>query len=165
MAVDWSGIFGLSTSPLEILIRGTAMYLAIFFLLRVMPNREASGVNLSNILVIVLIADAAQNGMAGDYRSVTEGLLLVGTILIWSLGIDWVGHEFPSMRWILEKQPALLIRDGVLMRRQMRRELLSEEEVMSQLRQQGIDRLSDVRRACIEPDGHISVVKRAGTTQ
>jgi uncharacterized membrane protein YcaP (DUF421 family) len=51
------------------------------------------------------------------------------------------------------------------MRRQMRRELLSEEEVMSRLRQQGIDRLSDVRRACIEPDGHISVVKRAGATQ
>jgi uncharacterized membrane protein YcaP (DUF421 family) len=150
--MDWDGIFGLSTAPLEIVLRGT----------RVMPNREAGGVNLSNILVIVLIADAAQNGMAGDYRSVPEGILLVGTILFWSVAIDWTGYRFPSLRWILEKQPAPLIEDGVLMRRQMRHELLTEEEVMSQLRQQGVERLSDVRRACIEPDGHISVVKANG---
>ena len=158
--MNWDAMFGLSVPPGELLIRGTLMYLAIFILLRIMPNREAGGLNLSNILVIVLIADAAQNGMAGEYRSVTEGVLLVATILSWSLVLDWSAYRFPALRWILEAQPAPLVRDGVLMRRQMRRELLTEEEIMSQLRHQGIERLSEVRHACIEPDGRISVVKK-----
>jgi uncharacterized membrane protein YcaP (DUF421 family) len=158
--MNWDAMFGLSVSPGELVIRGTLMYLIIFILLRIMPNREAGGLNLSNILVVVLIADAAQNGMAGDYRSVTEGVLLVATILSWSLLLDWSAYRFPALRWIVEKQPAPLVLDGVLMRRQMRWELLTEDEVMSQLRHQGIERLSEVQRACIEPDGRISVVKK-----
>jgi uncharacterized membrane protein YcaP (DUF421 family) len=84
---DWEAMFVPHTSPLEMIIRGSIMYLGLFVLLRVVLKRQSGGVAITDILVVVLLADAAQNGMAGDYRSIPDGLLLVGTILFWSYSI------------------------------------------------------------------------------
>ena len=73
MSLDWGEIFGISTSPLELIIRGTVMYLFLFLLFRVAVRRRVGSVGMADILIMVIIADAAQNGMSGEYRSVTEG--------------------------------------------------------------------------------------------
>jgi hypothetical protein len=72
VSLDWGEIFGLTVSPLELIVRGTLMYLFLFGLFRVMVRRRVGAVGMADILVLVIIADAAQNGMAGEYRSVTE---------------------------------------------------------------------------------------------
>jgi uncharacterized membrane protein YcaP (DUF421 family) len=160
--VEWGQLFALETSPLEILVRGSAMYLGILALLRVVQRREASTLGRTDLLVIVLLADAAQNGMAGDYKSIPEGLLLVGTLIGWSYALEWLGYHFPAIERLLEPPPLPLIRDGQLLWRNLRRELITEEEVRSQLRQQGVDDLSTVKRSYMEPDGQISVVTYDG---
>jgi uncharacterized membrane protein YcaP (DUF421 family) len=80
---DWGEIFGLTVSPIELIVRGTAMYLFLFLVFRVIVRRRIGAIGMADILVLVIIADAAQNGMAGEYRSVTEGAILVGTIIAW----------------------------------------------------------------------------------
>src|SRR5215217_2601089 len=75
--MKWTEMFALSTPIGEIVVRGTVMYLLLFTLLRVIVKRETGTTGISDLLVIVLIADAAQNGMSGDYSSITEGILLV----------------------------------------------------------------------------------------
>src|SRR5690348_6338464 len=82
-----------STSVLEILVRGSIMYLSIFLILRVILKRQSQGVSITDILLIVLIADASQNGMSAQYRSVTEGLLLVGTLVFWNFLLDWLAYK------------------------------------------------------------------------
>ncbi|MES4786098.1 MAG: DUF421 domain-containing protein, partial [Nitrospiraceae bacterium] len=96
--IDWSRIFIPDTPLFEIILRGTLVYLSIFFLLRVLLKRQAGTVGIADLLVVVLIADAAQNAMANDYHSVTDGLLLVATIVFWSYALDWIGFRFPAIQ-------------------------------------------------------------------
>jgi len=156
--IDWVRLWMPETPVLEILIRGTAMYLGLFVLLRLVLKRQSGSVGITDLLVVVLLADAAQNGMADDYQSIPDGLLLVATIVGWSYALDWLGYRFPAVQRFLNPPPLLLIKDGVLQRRNMRKELITEAELMGQLREQGVDGLERVKCAFMEADGQISVV-------
>ena len=160
-AIDWVQIFKPDTAPLEIFLRGSVVYLALFSMLRVVLRREAGTLGISDLLVVVLIADAAQNAMAGNYTSLPDGLLLVATIIFWSFALEWLGYHVPWIGRFVHPPPLLLVRDGRLLRRNMRRELITEEELMSQIRQQGAHDLASVRTACMEGDGRISVITKA----
>src|SRR5688572_15654883 len=80
--LDWHTMFVPSQPVLETMIRGSIMYLAIFALLRVF-RRQAGSLGPADLLVLLLVADASQNAMASEYRSITDGLILVATIVGW----------------------------------------------------------------------------------
>jgi uncharacterized membrane protein YcaP (DUF421 family) len=157
---DWSELFGLSVSPWELVIRGTAIYWFLVIIFRFIL-RPTGAVGIADVLLLVIVADAAQNAMAGEYRSITDGVILICTIIGWNLFIDWLTFASPTFRRLLEPRALLLVRNGRLMRHNMRKELIAESELMSKLREHGVDKLEDVKSACIESDGKISVVKNA----
>lgn len=156
--VDWNSIFLRDTPFLEIFLRGSIVYLFLFILLRSVLKRQAGAIGIADLLVIVLIADAAQNAMADNYHSVTDGLLLVSTIVFWSYFLNWLGYRFPKLQRLIYPAPLPLIQNGRLLRRNMQQELITEEELMTQLREQGIDDIHAVKSAYMEGDGFISIV-------
>ena len=158
--IDWQEMLIPSKSVAEIFVRGTVIYLILFLTLRFMPRRTIGAMGPSDLLVLVLIADAVQNAMSDDYESVTEGLVLAFTIFGWAVVIDWLDHKFPDWH-LAEGRPLLLISDGQLMRQNMDRQKITEDEVMSQLRQHGLDSPRNVVSAFLEGDGRISVLTRA----
>ncbi|MCA1590205.1 MAG: DUF421 domain-containing protein [Acidobacteria bacterium] len=161
--IDWRQVFTPETSVLEMIVRGTLMYLGMFVLLRVF-RRQSGSVSMADLLVIVIIADAAQNGMAGDSKSVVEALVLIGTIIFWDFAIDWAGFKSPLMAKIIEPQPLLLVKDGKFQKKNMESEMLIEDEVMSQLRQQGVEDVADVKECRLESNGQFSVIKKSSDT-
>jgi len=148
---------------LEIVLRGTCVYLALFVLLRVVLKRETGGMSVTDLLVVVLIADAAQNAMAGDYTSVPDGLLLVATIIFWSYALNWLGHRFPRIERFIHPPPLPLIENGRMLHAKMREELITEDELKSQLRLQGVQDPGQVKGAYMEGDGRISVITHEQT--
>jgi len=160
MSLDWSELFGLSVSPVELIIRGTAMYLFLFAVFRIIVRRRVGAVGMADILVLVIIADAAQNGMSGEYRSITDAFILVGTIVGWNTLIDWLNFRFPALRKLLEPPPLLLVQDGRVLHRNLRHEFVTEDELRSKLREQGVDDYRQVQKAHMEPDGQVSVIKK-----
>jgi uncharacterized membrane protein YcaP (DUF421 family) len=110
--------------------------------------------------VLVLIADAAQNAMASSYDSITDGLLLIATLVFWSYAFDWLGYRIPAVQRFVHPNKMPLVKDGKFDRKTMRSELMTEEEVMTQLRLQGVDKLNQVRAAYIEGNGQVSVLKK-----
>ncbi len=98
--IDWGSIFIPVLNIFEIMIRGTIIYLGLFFLLRIF-RREAGAIGIADLLLIVIIADAAQNAFGSKYESVTEGLVLVGTIVFWNFALDWISFRFPRMRRLI----------------------------------------------------------------
>lgn len=156
--MDWAGLFVPGGSILELMVRGTVLYLALFVMLRLLPRRQLGSLGVSDVLVIVLIADAAQNGLAGEYTSITEGIVLVATILFWDYAIDFVDHRFPGLH-LNTSPPKLLVENGRMFKRNMERENMSEDDLMSQLRQHGIEHLRDAKRVYAEGEGHISVIR------
>jgi len=157
MNIDWRSVFFPSVGVGEIFLRGTIIYLFLFFILRLL-RREAGAIGISDLLLVVLIADAAQNAMSSDYKSIPDGLILVGSIAFWSYFLDWLGYRFPRVRRLLRPPPLPLIKDGRMLRRNMRQEMITEDELIGHLRENGIERIEEVKKAYLEGDGRISVI-------
>jgi uncharacterized membrane protein YcaP (DUF421 family) len=164
LGMDWAAVLAPRTPLLEIVVRGSLVYLAVFALLRVVLRREAGTVGITDLLVLVLIADAAQNALGADYRSVGDGVLLVATIVLTAYGVDWLGYRFPLVKRLVHPPALPLIQDGRVLRRNLRHELITEDELLGHLRLHGIDDVGQVKVAHMESDGRISVVKRDGAT-
>src|SRR3712207_9347368 len=109
---DWGDLFRLSTPIAEIFARGTVMFLAIYAMMRVTGKRESGAHSLSDLLVVVLVAEAAAHGMAGEARGITDSLLLMATILGWSVAIDAIPYRWPSIRGLLKSVPSPILVDG-----------------------------------------------------
>ncbi len=159
MNVDWDALFRFEIAPLELFIRGTLMYWFIFIALRIAGRRDLGSLGMTSILLMVLIAEAASNGMAANYQSVAEGVVLVGSLFFWSIFNDRLAYFFPATRPLLSPERICLVRDGVMQRRSMRREFITEPELMAELRLQGVNDLAEVRRAYIEENGAVSVLR------
>ena len=158
-SIDWHSIFMPTISLAELVIRSTLMYFILFGLLRLVLKRQAGGIGTTDVLVIVLLADISSRGFTSDYTSVVEGAVIVATVLFWSYVLEWAGHKYPAVERIFRAQTLMLIENGKMLRRNMRAELVTSEELMAQLREQGIENCNQVKRAYMEADGKISVVK------
>ena len=145
---------------LEMVVRGTAMYWFLFGLFRFVIRRRMGSVGMADILILVIVADAAQNAMSGEYTTVGDGAILVGTLIGWTVLNDWLSWRFPPMEKLLQPPPLLLVRDGHLLRRNLRSELITETELLGKLREQGVEQLGDVARAYLETSGEISVIRK-----
>jgi uncharacterized membrane protein YcaP (DUF421 family) len=157
--MDLADVFLPQATLLEIFLRGTAIYLVLFAYMRFF-RRSAGGIDVADVLVVVLMADAAQSGLQGMEHSVIGGLLSVATIAFWDYLIDWLAWRFPALRWLNRAKPTLLIRDGRFLSRNMRAEMITHDELRAQLRQEGLAGPEEVKAAFLEGDGKLSGVQR-----
>jgi uncharacterized membrane protein YcaP (DUF421 family) len=136
------------------------MYLCMLAIMRFVGRRQTGHFGPADLLVIVMIADAAQNGLGKDYSSVTEGVTLVLTIVSWEYFLDWLSFRFPSVRPILKLPSLKLIQNGRLEQNNLRKEMLTEEELRSQLRELEIENYNEVKLCTLEGDGRLSVLRK-----
>lgn len=156
--VDWAALFEPRHSLLELVLRGTLMYWVVLVLLRLDLRRQIGGIAMPDILVVVLIAEIAGSGIAAGYESIGEGAVLVATVLFWSFALEWLQFRFPAVERLLRDRKLKLVEHGRMMRRNMRIELVTPEELMSALREQGVEDCAEVSAAYLEANGKISVI-------
>jgi len=98
--------------------------------------------------------------MSGEYRSVTEAFILVGTIIAWNMLVDWLTYAVPWLQKVLEPPPLLLIENGRVLWRHLRHEFISEADLKTKLREHGVTDPRQVDKAYMEPDGQVTVLKK-----
>lgn len=156
--IDWRELFVPAGNPLELVLRASLMYLLILAGFRLF-RREAGSLSVSDLLVVVLIADAAQNGLAGEYKSLTEGAIVVATIFAWNYALDWLAFRSQFAHWLLHPPSLLLVRNGQILARNLRAEMMTKDDLLEQLRQQGVEDFRSVKKCYLESDGRISVIR------
>jgi uncharacterized membrane protein YcaP (DUF421 family) len=154
-----SELFRFNVAPLELVVRGTCVYWFLFLLFRFVLRRDAGSMGIADILLLVIIADASQNAMAGGYDTIAEGFVLVATIAGWNWLMDWLSWRYNTVRRFTEAPPLVLVRHGRIIGRNLRREFVTVPELMASLREHGIDKLADVKMARMEADGGITVIR------
>jgi uncharacterized membrane protein YcaP (DUF421 family) len=159
---EWPALLRFSMDPLELVLRGSAVYLFVLALFRFVLRRDAGSVSMADMLLLVMIADASQNAMAGGYETLADGAVLVATLAAWNYALDWLSWRFPRARRWIEPPALLMVRNGQLVRRNMRREMVTADEIDAALRKEGVDDIADVKAARMESDGRISVLLREG---
>ena len=158
--IAWQEIFARSVPTAELVLRGTLMYWFLFLVFRFVIRRDVGAVGIADVLLLVIVADAAQNAMAGGYTSLTDGVILVSTLIGWNVGFDWLSYRSPLFRRFAIPSSLHLVRDGVLQRRNMRREFITEDELWQELRKEGVESLDQVKHVLLEPGGDFSIIKR-----
>jgi len=154
----WSDLFVVETPVPELVVRGTILYFTIVVLMRFMPRRTGGELATMDLIFLLLIAEAASNAF-GEYTSISEGLVLVLVLMGWNFIINAASYRFRFIEKLVSSPPIQVIRDGRMLRRNMRREFLTEEELMSSLRQQSIASVEEVKAAYIEGEGALTVVR------
>lgn len=148
-----------SLSPWELIVRGTLVYLFLFCLFRFFLHRDVGELGIADLLVLVIIADASQNAMSNQYKSVTDGFVLIATIAGWSYLFNFLSFRYPWFRRLTTPDPLCLIRDGKKLRKNMRRQFITDDELESMLRNHGLESIAQIKRAYLESDGQLSVIR------
>jgi uncharacterized membrane protein YcaP (DUF421 family) len=159
LPADWQAIVSPDTPLLELVARGTVLYFGILFMTRLMPRRTGGDLAMMDLIFVLLIAEAAAHAM-GEYTSVADRVVMIATLMGWNYLINALSYRVPFIERLVSSPPLQVIRDGELLRRNMRREILTEEELMSRLREDGISDVKEVKSAHIEGNGKISVVSK-----
>jgi uncharacterized membrane protein YcaP (DUF421 family) len=156
--MDASGMFHLGTPLWEIVVRTLVVYLVVLFGLRLFGKRQLGQMSTGDLVMILLIANAVQNAMVGTDTSLLGGLVAAATLLIVNVLIVRSMVRSSLGERIFEGEPTLLVKDGGYLKHNIGHEGLAVEEVDMAIREHGIDDVSGVRVAYLEPDGTISVV-------
>ena len=150
--------FVLETPIWEIAARGTAVYFVIALIFRLMPKRNTGSISPNDMIALVIVGSLAADGIMGEANTVPDLLLMVFVITLWDYLFNLAEYYFPRFRGIAQDSPTLLIHNGIVLKDNLRREKLTEEELAASLRKQGISDLVKVKQAILEVDGQISVV-------
>jgi len=156
-------LFEVHVPVVELMLRGTLVYWLLFLIFRFLLRRDVGAVGIADILLLVIVADAAQNAMSGGYDTFAEGAILVLTIVLWNWLLDVLSYQFVAVRRFTTPGRLTLVRKGVAQRRNLRREFITLDELHEKLREQGIEKLSEVKFAYLEGDGEISVIRNSAS--
>src|SRR5438067_7437768 len=144
---DWARLLIPKLSLLEIVLRGVIIYVGLCLLLRVVLKRQAGKVSLSDLLVVTLVAGICRNPLVADAYSVPDGLGVVAVVLLSSYAADWLSYHSPFVHKLMHPSRVQLIRDGVILDDNLRRELMTGERLRCQLRHKGVADVRDVAEA------------------
>ena len=156
----WPDVMRLTVSPFELVVRGTAIFWFLFLLFRFVVRRDGGTLGLTDFLFVALIGDASQNAMIGQGTSVSDGLVLIGTLVFWNFALDYLGYRFPRLNRLISAPKLCLVNDGKMLRANMRRQFITPDEIEAKVREAGLERVAQVKRMYLEADGEISVLKR-----
>jgi uncharacterized membrane protein YcaP (DUF421 family) len=144
----------------DIVLRGIVVFIFLMVLTRVIGRRELSSLQPFDLILLIILGDAVQQGLTQDDYSLTGALLAVGTIALCQVLVSFVNYKFPRMRKVIEGTPIIVVQDGEAIERNLKRERLDIDDVAEEARQQGIAHLSDVKWAVLETTGKISFIQK-----
>jgi uncharacterized membrane protein YcaP (DUF421 family) len=159
-----ASVLGLSVPPWELVLRSVLVYVALLAALRIFGKREVGQFTLYDLVLVLLVANAVQPAMTGPDTSLSGGLVIIATLVVLNFAIGRL-DRLGLFHRLLEAEPTIVVRDGRYLARSMQREGVDREEVETAIREHGLDDISDVKMAVLEPDGTISIVGSGSEVQ
>ncbi len=145
---------------MDIVLRATAAYVFVIFLMRVVGRRELSSMEPSDVILLVILGDLVQNGITQNDQSVTGIYLAAGTIGMLAMVTAFVTYKSRRLKNVVEGEPIILIENGEPVEKNMRAERLSLDDLMEQARGQQIESLDQVKWAVLERSGAITFIQK-----
>src|SRR5687768_9779795 len=132
---------------MDIVVRAAVAFAFVLFLTRVIGRRELSSLQPFDVIMLVMIGDLVQQGVTQNDFSVTGMLLAGGTIAMLTVATSYLSWRLPRLRPVLDGEPLVLVEDGRLIERNLRRERITREEVAEAARQQQVASIEEIRWA------------------
>ncbi len=150
----------LATPLWEVILRGSAVYLAVAAMVRLIPKRQTGNLSPNDLIALVIVGGVAGGGLLGESHGLLDVLAVVAVVLAWDYAFNLAEYYFPRFRRVAQDSPTLLVLNGKILEPNLRKEKLTEQELRASLRKQGVLELENVRVAVLETDGQVSVVPK-----
>jgi len=144
---------------MDLVIRATVVFLFIFLITRIAGRRELSSLEPFDVILLVVLGDLVQQGITQSDESVTGTLIVISTITLLSVAASGASFRAGRIRVVTEGEPIVLVQDGQIIERNLRRERLSRGDVEEEARGQQIDSFGDIRWAILEKNRTISFIR------
>jgi uncharacterized membrane protein YcaP (DUF421 family) len=145
---------------MDIVLRCSVIFVVLFVAMRAIGRRELSQLQPFDVIMLVVLGDLITQGAIQSDLSVTGSILAVSTFAVLTVIVSYLSFKVASLRPILDGEPIIVVQDGRAIERNMRRERLTLEDVAEEARQNGIERIADVRWAVLETSGRMSFIRR-----
>lgn len=145
---------------MDLAIRATVLFFFVFLITRIIGRRELSSLEPFDLILLIVMGDAIQQGLTQDDYSVTGAFIVVGAFAVLQVAVSFVGYRFKPLRSALDGEPIVLVQDGKPLERNLKRERLTLEEVLVEMRQQQVSSIDDVAWAVLETSGKISIIPK-----
>jgi uncharacterized membrane protein YcaP (DUF421 family) len=145
---------------MDLVLRALVLFGGVYVLLRVVGRRELAEMEPIDFILLIVLGDAIQQGLTQDDYSVTGAFIVVGTFAMLQILISFVSYRIPKLRPALDGEPIVIVQDGAPIERNMKRERITIEEVMVEVRQQQMATIDEVAWAVLETSGKISVIPK-----
>jgi uncharacterized membrane protein YcaP (DUF421 family) len=145
---------------MDLVLRAVFVFVLILIVTRAVGRRELSSMEPFDLILLVVIGDLVQQGVTQSDNSLTGATTVIVTMACLVVGTAYLSFRFKRLRPVLEGEPVLLIADGELLTRNLRRQRMTVEEVRAEARLQSIATLDDVRFAVLETNGRISFIQQ-----
>jgi uncharacterized membrane protein YcaP (DUF421 family) len=148
---------------MDIVLRAVIIYLLVFAFTRVLGRRELATLQPFDLILLVVIGDLIQSGVTQNDMSVTGVFIVVSTIGIIQVMVSYLGFRIRRMRPILQGEPIVLVENGQMIDRNMRRERLTLDDIAEKARLSEIESIDKIKWAVLETNGDISFIKQSGS--
>jgi uncharacterized membrane protein YcaP (DUF421 family) len=150
----------ISSDLIGVAVRTAIVYFFLVVGLRIAGRREVGQLSIFDLVVLLVVADAVQNSMVGDNVTLLGGLVAATTLIGLDLLVSLVVSRYKRVRQLLEGEPRMLIRDGVVLEKALREERMDRDELEAAVRGHGLAAIADVALAVLETNGSISIIPR-----
>lgn len=147
---------------MDIVARAAIMFAILYVLLRLLGKRELGQLTPFELVVMIVLGDLIQQGVTHNDFSLTGAMLAVSTFAFLAILMSWLTYLSPRAEKLLDGEPRVVIRDGMLIKENLRRDRMTQGEIESEMRLAGISRIEQVAWAILEPQGKISFIKKDG---
>jgi uncharacterized membrane protein YcaP (DUF421 family) len=146
---------------MDLVLRTIFVFLLILIVTRAVGRRELSSMEPIDLILLVVIGDLVQSGVTQSDYSLTGTTIVIVTMALLVVATAWVGFRFQRLRPILEGEPIILVADGRVLEKNLRRQRMTVEELGAEARLAQIGSLEEVRYAVLESNGRVSFVTRS----
>jgi uncharacterized membrane protein YcaP (DUF421 family) len=148
---------------LSIAGKTTVIYIFLVLGLRLLGKRELGQMNIYDLVLIIVLANAVQNAMVGSDNSLVGGIIAAITLLVLNRLFTLLLARSPRLERAMVGEPTLILNDGQFIPDHMQREGVTREQVLAAMREHGIDNPEECHMCVLEVDGTISVVPKEAT--
>ena len=145
---------------MDLVLRAVFLFVFVYALTRIIGRRELSSLEPFDLILLIVLGDAIQQGLTQDDYSVTGAVLVIGTLAVLQVFTSFVSFKFPRLRPVLEGEPVIVVEDGQPIEKNLRRERVTIEDLAAAARKQSIAKIDDVQWAVMETSGAISFIKK-----
>lgn len=146
---------------MDIAIRAIILYLFVMFVMRIVGRRELSSLTAVDLVLLIVMGDAIQQGLTQDDYSVSGAFIVISTIAVLQVFASYLGFRFKRVRKVIEGSPVVLIDDGKVLEGNLKRQRLTREDLAESMRLEQIMSFDDVRWAILEVNGQISFIEQS----